>query len=147
MEEKMCGILLKRLNDILTRQVNNELRSKGLTMTQIRVLTLLDQRPDGTASMKAIEKEMAVSQPTSVGVYKRLLEKGMVTYLPDPDNKRAKWLRLTDEGKSHCQTAYGNMNRTEARLLSLMDKKEKSDFYRLLEKALQAMEGDKKDKG
>ena len=109
-------------------------------MSQIRVLTLLDQRPDGTASMKEIEKEMAVSQPTSVGVYKRLLEKGMVAYLPDPDNKRAKWLRLTEEGKSHCQTAYGNMNQTEARLLSLMNEEEKKDFYRLLEKALQAID-------
>ncbi len=141
MEEKMCGILLKRLNDILTRQVNNELRSEGLTMTQIRVLTLLDQRPEGTASMKDIEKDLSVSQPTSVGVYKRLLEKGMVTYLPDPDNKRAKWLRLTEEGKAHCRTAYRNMNQTEARLLSLMDEKEKDDFYRLLEKAIAAMGG------
>ncbi len=141
MEEKMCGILLKRLNDILTRQVNNELRSEGLTMTQIRVLTLLDQRPEGTASMKDIEKDLSVSQPTSVGVYKRLLEKGMVTYLPDPDNKRAKWLRLTEAGKAHCRTAYRNMNQTETRLLSLMDEKEKEDFYRLLEKAIAAMGG------
>lgn len=141
MDEKMCGILLKQLNDILTRQVNNELRSEGLTMSQIRVLTLLDRRADGKASMKEIEKDLSVSQPTAVGVYKRLAEKGMISYLPDPSNKRAKRLLLTEKGKAHCNTAYQNMNRTEARLLSLMNEEEKKEFFRLLEKALEAIGG------
>ncbi len=140
MNDTMCGILLKRVNDILTRRVNNELRGEGLTMTQIRVLTLLDRRADGKASMKDIEKDLGVSQPTAVGVYRRLLEKGMITYLPDPMNKKAKWISLTDAGRSHCLTAYENMNATEARLLSLMTEEEKKDFYRLLEKAIRAME-------
>lgn len=139
MDEKMCGILLKQLNDILTRQVNNELRGEGLTMSQIRVLTLLDRRADGKASMKEIEKDLSVSQPTAVGVYKRLAEKGMISYLPDPSNKRAKRLLLTEKGKAHCNTAYQNMNQTEARLLSLMNEEEKKEFFRLLEKALEAI--------
>ena len=139
MIEKTCGPVLKQLTDVLTKQVNNELREEGLTMSQMRVLVILDEKRNKTASMKDIEKELAVAQPTTAGIIRRIEEKGLIIYLSDPENKRAKWIQLTEAGKEKCRIAYSHMEATEKKLLSGMTKEEGKQFFELLKKALAAI--------
>ena len=139
MIEETCGPILKQLTDVLTKQVNNELREEGLTMSQMRVLVILDGKQDKTASMKEIEKELSVAQPTAAGIFRRIEEKGFITYLPAPENRRAKWIELTDAGKEKCRISYGHMEATEKNLLSGMTEEEGKEFYTLLNKALEAI--------
>lgn len=139
MIEKTCGPVLKQLTDVLTKQVNNELREEGLTMSQMRVLVILDEKQNKTASMKDIEKELAVAQPTTAGIIRRIEEKGLIIYLADPENKRAKWIQLTEAGKEKCRIAYGHMEATEKKLLSGMTEEEGKQFLELLKKALVAI--------
>ena len=139
MIEKTCGPVLKQLTDVLTKQVNNELREEGLTMSQMRVLVILDEKQNKTASMKDIEKELAVAQPTTAGIIRRIEEKGLIIYLSDPENKRAKWIQLTEAGKEKCRIAYGHMEATEKQLLSGMTEEEGKQFFELLKKALVAI--------
>lgn len=139
MIEKTCGPVLKQLTDVLTKQVNNELREEGLTMSQMRVLVILDEKQNKTASMKDIEKELAVAQPTTAGIIRRIEEKGLIIYLSDPENKRAKWIQLTEAGKEKCRIAYGHMEATEKKLLSGMTEEEGKQFLELLKKALVAI--------
>ena len=115
MIEKTCGPVLKQLTDVLTKQVNNELREEGLTMSQMRVLVILDEKQNKTASMKDIEKELAVAQPTTAGII------------------------LTEAGKEKCRIAYGHMEATEKKLLSGMTEEEGKQFLELLKKALVAI--------
>lgn len=139
MIEKTCGPVLKQLTDVLTKQVNNELREEGLTMSQMRVLVILDEKQNKTTSMKDIEKELAVAQPTTAGIIRRIEEKGLIIYLSDPENKRAKWIQLTEAGKEKCRIAYRHMEATEKKLLSGMTKEEGKQFWELLKKALVAI--------
>ena len=139
MIEKTCGPILKQLTDVLTKQVNNELREEGLTMSQMRVLVILDGKQDKTASMKDIEKELSVAQPTTAGIIRRIEEKGLIIYLSDPENKRAKWIQLTEAGKEKCRIAYGHMEATEKKLLSGMTEEEGKLFFELLKRALAAI--------
>ena len=139
MIEKTCGPVLKQLTDVLTKQVNNELREEGLTMSQMRVLVILDEKQNKTASMKDIEKELAVAQPTTAGIIRRIEEKGLIIYLSDPENKRAKWIQLTEAGKEKCRIAYGHMEATEKKLRSGMTEEEGKKFFELLKKALAAI--------
>ncbi len=133
---KTCGPLLKQLNDVLTKKVNNELRSEGLTMTQMRVLVILDGETEKKAPLKEIERQLAVAQSTVVGICHRLAEKHFISYLPAPGNRRAKWIQLTEAGQEKCNIAYQHMHDTEAQLLGGMNEREKREFYRLLEMAL-----------
>ncbi|HBK28221.1 MAG TPA: MarR family transcriptional regulator [Dialister sp.] len=139
MIEKTCGPVLKQLTDVLTKQVNNELREEGLTMSQMRVLVILDEKQNKTASMKDIEKELAVAQPTTAGIIRRIEEKGLIIYLSAPENKRAKWIQLTEAGKEKCRIAYSHMEATEKKLLSGMTEEEGKQFLELLKKALVAI--------
>jgi len=119
--------------------VNNELREEGLTMSQMRVLVILDEKQNKTASMKDIEKELAVAQPTTAGIIRCIEEKGLIIYLSAPENKRAKWIQLTEAGKEKCRIAYSHMEATEKKLLSGMTEEEGKQFLELLKKALVAI--------
>ena len=135
-----CGLLLKQLNDVLTKRVNHELKDEALTVAQMRVLLFLDDYREKQAPLKDIEKGLAIAQPTVVGLCRRLSEKGFISYLRDSRHHRAKWITLTEEGKGKCAIAYAHMQATERKLLSGMTDAEKKDFYTLLQKALLAMQ-------
>ena len=140
MQETDCGWLLKQLNDLLTKRMNRELQGESLTAAQMRVLLFLDRQAEKKAPLKAIERDMAVAQPTVVGLCRRLGDKGFISYLPDAKNPRAKWVQLTKEGQGKCVVAYGHMQDTEGLLLSHMEEEEKKLFYDLLGKALSALQ-------
>ncbi|MGL5434973.1 MAG: hypothetical protein ACRDBO_06160 [Lachnospiraceae bacterium] len=44
-------------------------------MSQVRVLTLLDERPEKQASLKELEHAIQVAQPTAAGLVSRLKQK------------------------------------------------------------------------
>jgi DNA-binding MarR family transcriptional regulator len=69
-----------------------------------------------------------------------LEERGYVERGPDPDDKRAKIVRLTDEGREAVRTARKIMGRIEARWAELLGK-ERMEQLRELLKELNALAG------
>ena len=51
-----CGMLIKQIHDELLKNANNALRSQNITMTQLEVLALLNQAPEGRYSLKELEQ-------------------------------------------------------------------------------------------
>ena len=129
-----CGALLKQINDIMERNVNNTLRKEGLTLTQSGVLISLDQKECKRATFKELEKEFNVSQPTMLGIIKRLEQKNYLEILCDDDDKRIKIAKLTDSSKEKCKVGYKHMEDSEKFLLQSLSKSEQSDFSVLLKK-------------
>ncbi len=98
MQPDQCGFLFKQIHDALEKHSNNLLRGRGLTSTQSTVLSYLDERPDKQATLKELEKYLKVAQSTTVGIVKRLEEKGFVETSVSPSDKRIKIAKITGMG-------------------------------------------------
>lgn len=126
------GELIKRLNSIMEKRANNSLNDDGITLSQIKLLCILEQ--EGSLTLKELEKYFCVSQATISGIVVRLEKKGLIESFYLPEDKRAKHIRLTDDGIKMCEHAKCSMERNEQWLLSSLDDGEKKELHRLLQK-------------
>ena len=132
MREENCMGLLKQINDALEKYSNNTVKDKDLTFTQINVLNLIAESERGEMTMKEIEKELHVAQPTVVGIVKRLGQKGLVNTFGDEANKKVRHVALTDEGEKLCGYAEKQLEKVEDRLLKGLKKKDRKEFVKML---------------
>lgn len=133
------GFLIKQIQDCIEKYANNDLRDSNLTMAQNRVIMSLYLSTDNTKSLKELEKEFHVSQPTMAGIIRRLAEKGYVTTLGDPADKRIKNVQLTDIGIDCGNDARKHIEKIEAKLLSNLSNEEQIQLEQLLLKVLNAV--------
>lgn len=124
--------LIKRLNGIMEKRTNNSLNDDGITLSQIKLLCILEQ--EGSLTLKELEKYFCVAQATISGIVVRLEKKGLIESFYSPEDKRAKHVRLTDDGIKMCEHAKCSMERNEQWLLSSLDDGEKKELHRLLQK-------------
>jgi DNA-binding MarR family transcriptional regulator len=130
-----CGMLIKRLNDAVTKRANNDLRALGLTRSQLQLLLTLNAQSNGILSLKDLEKLLCVTQQTAAGIVTRLEEKGFVGYAGSAEDKRVKLAVLTPDGREICRKAQSSMDGTERQLVSGMTESERQQFKLLLQKA------------
>lgn len=126
------GELIKRLSSIMEKRANNSLNDDGVTLSQIKLLCILKQ--EGSLTLKELEKYFCVAQATIAGIVVRLEKKGLIESFYSPEDKRAKHIRLTDDGIKMCEHAKCSMERNEQWLLSSLDDDEKKELHRLLQK-------------
>lgn len=131
-----CGLLIKQLSDRMARQANNELREDGMTFTQMRYIEYLCEQKNNPVCFKQLEAYFDVSQPTVVGVIRRLEEKGLVAVQACKDDSNAKEAFLTKKGKTFLKLAESRRNNMEKFILSGLTSNEKNEFKRLLTKVV-----------
>jgi DNA-binding MarR family transcriptional regulator len=134
-----CGELIKRIHDTVERDVNNQLRSKELTLAQMRLLIKLHGADGGTLPLKELERQLHVSQATTAGLVVRLEQKGFAEGFGETDDKRIKNVRLTRTGAALCEEAREDIERTERRLISALTDGEKCIFQELLQKVAESI--------
>lgn len=131
-KREACGMLIKQINDQLEKDANNALRSEDLTMIQVSILLELEQREDETASMKDVERFLGVAQPTAVGIIKRMEHKKLVEAFQNPDDRRVKMIRLTEEGKKKVSFGKKHMKKTEELIMAPLSEEERDWFCNCL---------------
>ena len=129
-----CGLLIKQLSDRMARQANNELREDNMTFTQMRYIEYLCEQKNTPIRFKKLEAYFEVSQPTVVGVIRRLEEKGLVAVRICADDSKAKEAYLTAKGMRFHELAEGRRAHMEEFILESLNAKEKKEFKRLLKK-------------
>lgn len=133
------GFLIKQIHDCIEKYANNDLRDSNLTMAQNRVIVSLHMSPDDTKSLKELEKEFNVSQPTMAGIIRRLCEKGYVATFGDASDKRIKNVRLTDIGIECGNEARTHIEKMEKTLISHLSEEEQMQLRQLLLKVLDSI--------
>jgi DNA-binding MarR family transcriptional regulator len=68
-----------------------------LPVAQARVLSQIDEMQ--TTRVSDLARAQHCSQPTMTSLVRRLQDQGLVTRTPDPEDARAAWISLTDEGR------------------------------------------------
>ena len=139
MQKKPCGAYIKHISDVLQRNCNNALQTKGLTMSQLTVLHLLQNAPCCALPLKELEKELRVAQSTAAGIITRMEEKGLVQGYGHAEDKRIKMIRITEAGRACFADAQGHSLESEAQLLSALTEEEKCLLNTLLKKVSESL--------
>ena len=136
--------LIKQLSTEIQKRADAALQESDLTMTQMYFLGALSHLPEGTATLKELERYFRVAQSTAAGVAARLEKKGLVESLPNENDRRVKRLRITDAGANTLRHALETMERGEKQMLSPLNEAEQETLITLLRKvhgALRQEEG------
>lgn len=67
-----CGEIMKRLYDMIEKDANSEMQKEDVTLSQMKMLTFLRGKDDGSATLKEMERYFDVSQATIAGIAARL---------------------------------------------------------------------------
>ena len=133
------GWFIKRIDNALEKEANQNLQALNLTMQQNRVLILLAHAEAHTLSLKALEEHFGAAQSTVAGLVSRLEKKGLIEAVPDPSDRRVKLARLTEEGaRIHAQSRQDVVN-SESRLTANLSQEEREVFLSCLKKVYEAV--------
>lgn len=133
------GWYIKRIDNALAKEANNNLQALNLTMQQDRVLIQLARTAGNTLSLKELEEHFGSAQSTVAGLVVRLEKKGLIEALSDPADKRIKLVRLTAEGVRLNALSRQQIVDSEARLTALLTEEEKAQFLSCLKKVYEAV--------
>ncbi len=139
--ELYCGELIKRLNDTIKKEANNDLQKHGVTVVQMKVLIKLDHARENILPLKELERYFDVSQATMAGVIVRLERAGLVEACASERDKRVKLVRISEAGRSLCLSARSNMIKNEERLFSCLTQEEHTQLRALLYKVYDSVGG------
>ncbi len=141
MEKPIAGYgwYIKRIDNALEKEANQNLQAIKLTMQQNHALVMLIHAENHTMSLKALEEDFGAAQSTVAGLVLRMEKKGLVEAANDPSDRRVKLVRLTDEGKRLCAISREDVVRSEERLTSLLSDEERETFLRCLKKVYEAV--------
>lgn len=133
------GWYIKRIDNALAKEANQNLQAINLTMQQNRMLIQLAKAEGYTLSLKELEEHFCAAQSTVAGLVSRLEKKGLIQALPNPTDRRVKLVRLTEEGLAlHAMSRQGLVE-SEARLTALLSAEEKEQLLTCLRKVYEAV--------
>ena len=131
--------LIKRLDNMLEKKLNNVMRELDITTTQAAALAAVLRIPEGQVTLKSLEKTMGLSQSVTAGIVSRLEQKKLLEGFGDPSDKRIKLVHITVQGRELCLTAQKMMEQAETDGLAGLTETEKEIFGSLLKKAIATM--------
>ena len=77
MPQETYGVIIHQIHNTIEKSLNNQLRRKGITLSQMNVLITLVASPKKKLSFKELEKRLTLAQSTTVGLISRLEQKNL----------------------------------------------------------------------
>lgn len=143
--ETNIGYLLSDSGRLLRRTFDERVRSLGLTAVQARLLLSLVKFPDNNQAFYA--ERIEVEPITLTRIVDRMEESGWVERMPDPTDRRARLLHLTDKSREIVEPLRRIIEGLVADMAEGLSKSEQATLAALLERvaANLASERDNKD--
>ena len=133
MEEQMrLSLLLKTVNNLFERELNNKVSLMDLTNAQCGILAYLGRNRNKEIYLNDIEKKFCLKRPTVSGLVKRLEEKEFVMVEHKDDDRRYKQVILTEKSEEILEIIKENLENTEKILYKNLTEADKEELYRIL---------------
>ncbi|NMM43405.1 MarR family transcriptional regulator [Rhodospirillaceae bacterium KN72] len=130
------GYLIRRLHQIHVGLFAEECNSKEFTAVQYAVLSVLyngDQFDQHTLS-----KAVGIDRTSGADVFKRLVRRGLVSREPSEQDRRAKVVRITEEGRELVRGMRPAMERAQEKLLAPLSEDEQGQFMDFIRRLVEA---------
>ena len=100
MKKTKVSVLIKKSSLIFDKYVNQLLAPYQLSSSQFRILMILYKSPACSVRQTDIEAAFSMTNPTVTGLVHNLERKGLVKKVDNPEDKRSKFLVLTEYAES-----------------------------------------------
>lgn len=137
MQERLpIGFLFKQINNIYEKEINNKLKSIGITSSQCEVLDYLFKCDKDEVNQRDIEKALSLKNPTVTGILQRLDEKGYILIVPNGKDKRKKNVYLTEKAYDIQRRMESDRRKVDKMLTIGMTKREVQALQKMLNQVL-----------
>jgi DNA-binding MarR family transcriptional regulator len=115
---------------VLRRRANEGLRNQGITMARGRLLKVLAHR--GPSRIGAVADKLGIGPRSATEAVDALERDGLVRRTPDPTDRRAVLVALTDRGTDLIRKAEGPGREVVRGLFAVLSPDERAELFRLL---------------
>jgi DNA-binding MarR family transcriptional regulator len=133
--DNYLGYLLGQANHALYKEFDSQVRARGLSSIEWRVLATLHDGDPLTVSQLA--NEILSKQPTVTKLVQRMADQGWVALTADPGDQRRTLVSTTAAGRRLVKPLVEAAKQHEARILRALGSTEKVALRKLLEKITQ----------
>ena len=130
------GFMIKQINNVYEKDLNERLRTIGITASQCAVLDYLFHTSKEEVSQRDVERALNLKNPTVTGLLKRLDEKGYILCVPNATDKRKKNIYLTEKAYDIQRRMESDRRKLDRELTRGMTKREVAALRKNLEKLL-----------
>lgn len=130
------GFLIKQINNVFEKDLNEKLKKLGITSSQCAVLDYLFHTSKEEVSQRDVERHLCLKNPTVTGLLKRLDEKGYILCVPNVKDKRKKNIYLTEKAYDIQRRMEAERKKQDRELTRGMSKREIEAVRKNLEKLL-----------
>jgi DNA-binding MarR family transcriptional regulator len=113
------------------RAVNDEMNGCGLSMARTKVLRRLHEQ--GTTRQNVLAAEFGLSPHSITDLVDGLERLGLAERRPDPTDRRAKLVAITDAGEAALDVANATRERLLKQIFGAMSEADRATFLRLLD--------------
>ncbi len=117
------------------------LAAHDVSMWGYSVLTALDEGPVRTQA--ALAEAIGADKTRIIGTLDELQAAGLISRTPDPDDRRARLLSITDKGRRVRRAVKTDIHQAEDRLLAVLTPADRRAFLRSLEALSAARDDDR----
>jgi DNA-binding MarR family transcriptional regulator len=135
-DEPSLSQLVMRTARSLRRASQNELEPFGLTPSQSRALGVVSRYGDTPPRLSDIAARLDIAPRSATEVIDDLQERGLVRRAPDPTDRRAVTITLTDEGRAIRKRMTGARTRRGDEFFGHLSPQQRTALAGLLQKAL-----------
>jgi len=144
MEELIAQIIeaQRRMNRVIRERTLDSWVKLNLTIPQLKSLFYISRH--GRVNLSGLASGIRVTPANVTGIADRLVEQGLLTRTPDPDDRRVSWLRATDKGKTLINDLREGRAQEMRRILDQLTEEELSTVahgFELVAEAAEASEG------
>lgn len=134
----LLGNLIKHLNKMFEQQINENMISVNVTRSQMEVLvyTYIKNKNGIEVNQVDLEKDLNLKNPTVTGLISRLEKKGYMKREKSSKGPNYKSVLITDEGIRIIEEGKRITDNVEKEMFSVLDKDEKKELARLLQKVI-----------
>lgn len=136
MKSDRISMLIKKTSLVVEKQTNTVLASYDLTNTQFRFLMLLYYGQEKSIRQIDIENAFAMTNPTVTGILNNLEKKNLIRRCENPDDKRSKLIKLTEQALSIVPKLDALGEEIETQVTGDLSTEEREQLAMLLKKIL-----------
>jgi DNA-binding MarR family transcriptional regulator len=136
----ICQVFLNILHtsDVVSRGEAAFLARHGLSQARLIVLMLLDSSESGSMRSSGLAERANVSRATITGLLDTLEKSRLVVRTPDPQDRRASCIRITEKGQTILRRVQPLLFRWTESILSVLSIRERGQLVTLLRKTQKA---------
>ncbi|MBR4262435.1 MAG: winged helix-turn-helix transcriptional regulator [Bacilli bacterium] len=144
--ERMVGIAVKKIDNMISREVIKETKENELLLSpiQVRIIKLIkkNSRNGKEVFQRDIENKFEIRRSTTSGILNTMEKNGLIKRENSSIDKRQNKIIITEYGEEIFLKIKRNMSKLEKRIIKNISEDELNTFFNVIDKMKDNLEGD-----